>query len=386
MKAEKRVGYPTGKSVWVAVGASVLTAMSSSALAGAKVEFGEESWVSVGAGLRTAYTSVEDGAPDGDSWSNDFDVQNIRLYFNGQITEKIGITFNTEEIYGDGPVDALDVVARFEFSPEFNVWMGRMLTPADRIEMNGPFYGVSWNQYTQPLYPSDQDGTAGNYGRDDGLTIWGSLGKFQYAVGAFEGVDGKSNQEDDLLFAGRFAYHFLARENSPAYFTSSTYFGSLGNILTVAASAQSQDGGSGSAQESGDFSGYTVEVFSETAFGGGSVLNIEAEYKKFDADYTIASPAPGDCFCLFDGDSWFATGSFLLPGKVGPGQFQPYLRYVENSPSDGDDSDLTEFGVNYWISGYNARLNFNYGSGDANISGYKGEDVDAFSFAVQLQI
>ncbi len=372
--------------VWKTAGAAVLTAASAQALAGAKMEIGEESWVSVGAGLRTAFTAVEDGAPSGDDWSTDFDVQNIRLYFTGQITDKIGITFNTDEIFGDGPVDTLDVIARFEFSPAFNVWMGRMLTPADRIEMNGPFYTVSWNQYTVPLYPSDQGGDAGTYGRDDGLTVWGRLGKFQYAVGGFEGLSGGPNEEDNLLFAGRFAYNFLAAENSPAYYTSSTYFGGLGNILTLAVSMQSQDGGTGSATESGDFSGYTVEVFSETAFDGGAVLNIEAEYKDFDADYTINSPASGDCFCLFDGDSWFATGAFLFPGKVGPGQFQPYLRYVENSPSDGDTSDLTEFGVNYWISGYNAKLNFNYGTGDANISGYKGSDTDAFSFGVQLQI
>ncbi len=374
------------QTVFKAAGAALMTAASLPALAGAKIEIGDESWVSVGAGLRTAFTAVEDGAPSGDDWSTDFDVQSIRLYFTGQITDKIGITFNTEEIYGDGPVDTLDVIARFEFSPAFNVWMGRMLTPADRIEMNGPYYGVSWNQYTQPLYPSDQDGTAGTYGRDDGLTVWGSLGKFQYAVGAFEGVDGKSNQEDDLLYAARVAFHLLNKENSPAYYTSSTYFGSQGNILTFAASVQTQDGGTGSELESGDFTGFTLEVFSETAFGGGAVLNIEAEYKEFEADYSIGSPAAGDCFCLFDGESWFGTASFLLPGKIGPGQLQPYLRYVENSPSDGDDSDLTEIGLNYWISGYNARVNVNYGSGDANISGYQGADVDAFSVGVQLQI
>ncbi len=373
------------KSLYGAAGAVLLTATSVPALAGAKIEIGEESWVSVGAGIRTAFTAVEDGAPSGDDYSTDFDVQNIRLYFTGQITDKIGITFNTDEIFGDGPVDTLDVIARFEFSEAFNVWMGRMLTPADRIEMNGPFYTVSWNQYTVPLYPSDQGGDAGQYGRDDGLTIWGDLGKFDYAVGAFEGLSGGPNDEDNLLYAARFAFHILNEENSPAYYTSSTYFGGEGNILTVAASFQTQDGGTGSIAESGDFEGFTVEIFSETVLGD-AVLNFEAEYKEFDADYTVGSPAAGDCFCLFDGESYFGTAAFLFPGKMGPGRIQPYLRYVENSPSDGDDSDLTEFGVNYWISGYNAKLNVNFGTGDANISGYKGDDVDSFSIGVQLQI
>lgn len=171
---------------------------------------------------------------------------------------------------GAGPVDVLDAIAQFEFSPAFNLWIGRMLTPADRIEMNGPFYGLTWNQYTQPLYASDQGGAAGTYGRDDGMTIWGTSGKFQYAIGAFDGIEGYGNTGDDLLFAGRFAYNFLNMEDNPAYYTSSTYYGGLGNIFTVGLSFQSQDGGTGSALYSGDFSGYTVDVLSETVLSGGN--------------------------------------------------------------------------------------------------------------------
>src|SRR5690606_25927755 len=158
------------------------------------------------------------------------------------------------------PVDILDAMVRFEMSPYFNVWVGRMLTPADRIEMNGPFYSLTWNQYTQPLYPSDQGGDAGTYGRDDGVTVWGKAGKFQYAVGAFDGLEGFSNTSDSLLYAARFAYNFLNMEDNPGYYTSSTYYGGLGNILTLGVSLQSQSDGSGSATQSGDFSGYTVDL------------------------------------------------------------------------------------------------------------------------------
>jgi len=362
------------------------TFTASPALAGAKMEIDETKWVSIGAGLRTQAKWTEDGAPTGEDDGWDFDMANTRLYMAGQVHEYIKFTFNTEEIYGDGPVDTLDVIVQFELSPEFNVWVGRMLTPADRIEMNGPFYGMTWNQYTQPLYPSDQGGEAGNYGRDDGVTVWGALGKFQYAVGAFDGLEGMSNQEDDLLFAARFAYNFLNMEANPGYYTSSSYYGGLGNILTLGVSFQSQDGGSGSELESGDFSGYTVDLFSETVLGDSGVLNLEAEYKEFDADYTLASPAAGDCFCLFEGTSYFVTAGYLFPAEVGPGKFQPYVRFVENDPDDADDSDLTELGVNYVIDGFNAKLNLNYNTGDANISGYPGADVDSVSFGVQIQI
>ena len=363
--------------------------LSGNAMAAGKLKIGDHSWVSLGAGIRTAFTAVEDAAPNGTDYSSSFDVQNVRLYFNGQANDWLGMTINTDDIKSDGSkghVDLLDVILRFELSDQLNIWAGRMLTPADRIEMNGPFYSLTWNQYTQPLYPSDQTGDAGLYGRDDGVTVWGKYDKFQYAVGIFNGLRGYSNRSDTMLYAARFAYNFLNMEDNPAYYTSSTYYGGLGNILTLGVSLQSQNDGTGSITQSGDFSGYTVDLLSETVLGGGGVLTLEGEYKNFSADYTPANPATGDCFCLFDGDSYFATAAYLIPTAVGPGKFQPYLRYVENKPSDASSSDLTEVGVNYVIDGHNALLNFNYSTGDAGITGYPGADVKSFSIGVQLQI
>lgn len=363
-----------------------LTAAAFSAPAGAAtIQVGENSTISVGAGVRIAARITEDSAPNGNTATN-FDVDNMRLYFGASITDTIKFTFNTDEIFGDGPVDVLDAIAQFEFSPEFNLWVGRMLTPADRIEMNGPFYALTWNQYTQPLYASDQGGAAGTYGRDDGMTIWGALDKFQYAIGAFDGIQGFGNTKDNVLFAGRFAYNFLNMESNPGYYTSSTYFGGLGNIFTLGLSFQTQDGGTGSAVDSGDFSGYTIDMLSETVIAGGAVITVEAEYKDFDADFTPATgPVGGPCFCLFDGDSWFASVAYLFPEASGVGKLQPYLRFVENSPTDAADTDLSEIGLNYIITGHNAKLNLNYSSGDANISGYPGADVDMLSFGAQLQ-
>ena len=374
----------------ISLGLACLMGASLPAVAGKKLSIDDTHWISIGAGIRSSFTSVEDGAPSGDKRGNDFDVESVRLYLNAQVHENIKFTLNTEEI--DGSIDVLDAFVQFELSPAFNIWMGKMLTPADRIEMNGPYYALTWNQYTQPLYPSDQGGEAGRLGRDDGVTVWGTVNKFQYAVGIFDGLEGGSNVDDKMLLATRVAYNFLNMEDNPGYYTSSTYHGGLGNILTLGLSYQSQDDGTGTATTSGDFSGYAVDLLSETVLGGGSVLTFEAEYKAFDADYT-GGTAPADvvadtnpCFCLFDGKSTFVSGAFLIPKAVGPGKFQPYARWVKNKPDDGADSDLKELGVNYILSGHNARLNFNYGTGDANISGYKGADTKRFSFGVQVQL
>ncbi|HTQ99036.1 MAG TPA: hypothetical protein VMH83_03560 [Candidatus Acidoferrum sp.] len=379
---QRRAGKP--HTLRAACAVALLTAFAAPAFAGASFDVGGATF-SVGAGVRVGATMTQDAAPNGDDATN-FDVQSIRLYFGGKVNDFIKFTFNTEEIFNKSQIDVLDAIVQFEFQKEFNVWMGRMLTPADRIEMNGPYYALTWNQYTQPLFPSDQGGDAGTYGRDDGVTVWGTIDKFQYALGAFNGLRGFSNTGDNPLFATRIAYNFLAMEDNPAYYTSSTYYGGLGNVFTVGLSYQSQSDGVGNATKQGDFSGVTADVLSETVVDGG-VITVEGEYKDFSADYTLATvpTTGGGCFCLFDGKSYFGSAAFLFSQSSGPGKFQPYVRYVENKPSDAAKSDLTEVGVNYVINGHKARLNFNYSSGDANISGYPGKDVDTFSFGAQLQ-
>ena len=378
----------------------MLALASPFALAGGTIEFGENMSVSIGAGLRSAFTSVEDSAPSGSDSSSNFNVQSLRLYLNGQIHEKVKFTFNTEcescvfgqdaedKIGAAGDIDILDGIVQFELSPEFNVWIGRMLTPADRIELNGPYYGLSWNQYTVPLLPSDQLGQAGLLGRDDGVTVWGAMGKLQYAVGAFDGVDGGPNQGDSLLYSGRIAYNFLNQEANPGYYTSSTYYGGLGDVLTLGISYQRQKDGTGTAASPGDFDAVIIDALFEKVLGDQGVLTLEGEYKMFSADLTPAALADPSCFCLFDGDAYFVTAAYLFAEKMGMGQLQPYVRFTENKPNFADqpNSDLTEIGVNYIISGHNLRLNANFTTGDANLTGLAGPKVDGFSVGVQIQI
>ena len=257
------------------------------------IAIGDGLTVSIGGGLRAGYGSTEDATSSGDN-SNNFSLQSARLYLSGAAAESVKFTFNTECkgcVFGSndaagsgGDIDVLDAIAQFELSPGFNVWVGRMLTPADRIEMNGPYYGLSWNQYTVPLLPSDQTGQAGLLGRDDGVTVWGATGKFQYAVGLFDGVDGGPNSKDNPLLSARLAYNFLTMESNPGYYTSSTYFGGAGDIFTVGLVYQQQSDGVGTAALPSDFSAEIVDVLWENALSGGGAFTVEAEYKILDAE------------------------------------------------------------------------------------------------------
>ena len=393
-----KVGHTESRALGTVV--ALATALSAGpAMAGAKIAVDDTHWVSVGAGLRASFNAVEDGAPSGEDYSKNFAINNMRLYVAGQVHEKVKLTFNTEIAGGvctngcgdNSEIIVLDAIAQFELMPAFNIWAGRMLVPADRIEMNGPYYSLTWDQYTVPLFPSDQlDNDAGKYGRDNGITFWGTAHKFQYAVGIFDGYNGGSNSEDKLLYSTRLAYNFLNMEQNPGYYTSSTSYGGLGKIFTLGLVLQAQRDGAGTEAEPEDFSAWVLDFLYENPFASGNVLTIEGEYKSFNADISDAARAglDGPCFCLFDGSSWFGTVAWLFPQEVGIGKFQPYIRYTNNDPSDyAKSSDLTELGLNYVIKGHDAYVNLNFTRGDAWLTGEpRDEDRTTMTVGVQVQI
>lgn len=380
----------------------VITLISLSANAAKKFEVDENKWISIGAGLRSSFTSMENASPDGNSRSNDFNLDSARIYLNGQITETIKFELNSECIFcGNSALEeytVLDAIAKFDFSPKFNLWAGRLLVPADRAEMSGPYYANTYDFNKTPFYSADYsvdfgDGGAGVYGRDHGLTIWGALGnedRLTYAVGAFNGLQGGSNKDDNLLYAARLSYNFLDVENNPGYYTSSTYYGKS-DIFTIAFAIQHQEDGAGTEAASADFTGYSFDVLFERVISNGGLVTLEGEYKVFDTDLSSAALGDASCFCLFSGDAITLTALYMIPAKVGIGQFQPYMRYTRNDPDFSSTRSETEAGLNYIINDHNARVSAFYQHGDIATKGLNyrpgasGEKISAYKIAFQLQ-
>lgn len=390
--------------------AIALTGMlwSTNAHGGATFKISDDSSISLGIGARASFAAREDGAGDsGDKWSNDFNLDNTRIYVSGQLNQYIKLEVNTECAFcGNGDLQefvVLDAIAKLEFSPYFNLWGGRLLVPSDRAEMDGPFYGNVYENFKTPFYPSDfsvkfGSGGAGVYGRDHGVNLWGSAGpdgRFKYVFGAFSGLRGLSNPDTNLLYATRLAYNFLSVEDNPAYYTSSTYYGGGGDILTLAFALQYQEDGAGSALHRGDFLGFSVDGLFEKPVEGVGVLTLEGEYKNFDSDYDKAAAFMDEagCFCMFDGDAFTGTALYLLPEKIGIGTFQPYVRYTSILPDGSSDRDEFETGVNYVIDGHKAKVSLFYQYGDLATKSIvnfgpavSGADVSAIKLAIQLQI
>ncbi|MCG8589012.1 MAG: hypothetical protein MJE66_06945, partial [Proteobacteria bacterium] len=272
--------------LWMMAAAALLV-FAPNAHAGGKISIDETKWISLGVGLRTSFETVEDAAANGTSWSKDFDIDNARLYVNGQVHKYLKFEVNTDCVFcGSSSLEEfalLDAIAKIEISDYFNIWAGRLLVPADRMEMNGPFYSNTYDAFKTPFFPSDFSvdfgtGGAGVYGRDHGINIWGAAGPggaLQYVFGVFEGLQSSGgagpNRHDKPLYAARIAHNFLNGEDNPGYYTSGTYYGKAGNVLTLAAAVQYQEDGSGSRANPGDFVGFVTDLLREVPFEGAGV-------------------------------------------------------------------------------------------------------------------
>ena len=360
--------------------AATLGLSAGSASAGGTIKIDDTKWVSVGAGLRTSFNAVEDAAPSGDDYSKDFQLDNIRLYINGQIHENIKFTYNTERQDNgtdDDDIRTLDAIAQFEFNPLVNVWAGRFLPPTDRLNLDGPYYLLSWNFPLVQTYP------AIFAGRDDGAAIWGdtTFGKtqFKYQVGAFQGCADNgncntgANDEDNLLFAGRFTLNFW--EPEPGYYNSSTYYGSK-DVLAVGLVLQSQKDAVGTVTDRGDFFGWNLDALMEKKLGNDGVVTLEGAYYNFDLDDAAPTGA------LIEGKSYFLQGAYLFPQQFAIGKFQPYLQISNLDPDNGSETDRWEAGLNYVIDGHNARVSAVVGNVDPD----NANDQNFFQLGVQLQI
>lgn len=377
------------------------------AFAGPKFEFGDDQWLSIGAGARVHFFAQEDHAADGENWSKHFGLENMRLYVNGQIHKYLKIEFNTDctDCLGDnskGTMIVLDAIGKFEFNQYVNIWAGRQLVPSDRAELDGPYFQNTFDFNKTPFYPSDFGNfVAGRFGRDDGVNLWGAFfedKRLTYVVGVFDGVDHTTSQRhrpntsDNLLWAGRVSYNFWDVEQNPGYYTSSTYYGKGGDILTLSFAAQRHEDGAGTAEDQSDFTGYSTDLLMEKILPNNGVLTLEGEYKVFQTGLTTTALNDPNCFCLFDGDSWTATGLYLFPDKLGIGQLQPYVRYTANNPDFSTSRSEIEFGTNYIIDGHNAKIALFYQYGDIATKGRNwtpgvtGDDVGVIKLALQWQI
>jgi hypothetical protein len=423
------------KRLWnkfLVAGATValVTGMAStlpSAYAGGTIKADDDQWISVGIGIRMAFRGIENGSANGRAFANNFDIDNTRIYINGQIHKYIKFTFNTEcfqcprnqnanstssggnLLFGNNSaIGLLDAIGKFEYNELLNVWVGRTLIPNERGELNGPFYHQTYEGFKTPFASSDLSANfgsgngAGLYGRDNGVVYFGKAhpgGTHLLWVGSvFQGLNsrgvGGPNTQNSLLYSGRLQWNLLNDEMSgnPGYYTAGGYYGTVGDLLALAVGTTHQKDGAGSLQHRADATTLEFDLLFEKLLPNNmGVFTFNGEFKRFWAQ-SINAWADANCFCQFAGHSWTAYGLYLLPNKIGWGQFQPYFRFTDISPTQSQKRQEWEFGTNYVIKGFNARVSAFWQYGDLAAKGMfnfspvvAGDRAHAYKVALQLQ-
>jgi hypothetical protein len=362
--------------VMAVAAAAMLSAIN--AHAGGTITFGEDKSISLGFGMRGSYSSVENGAPNGTSYSHDFSLDSARIYLSGSLNKHIKGMLNTEkDIAGEG-FQPIDANVQFEITPELAIWAGRFLSPSDRANMAGPYYSLGGGYWSGIASRYGYNG--GYIGRDDGVAAVGSLmgGKLAYAFGAFEGntafkiapvTVGTRTGSDGLMYAGRLQYDFWDAE--PGYYGTGNYLGGK-NILAIGLAGRTQKGGAYSTTATGDYSSYSVDFLLEKKDVGPGALSIEAAGYNYDTS---------DVFLSEQGKAYSAGLGYIFNQKVGWGKFQPFVRYQKFSPDTHIDTKKYDLGTNYIIDGYNAQVSAAYSK--TEVTG--ASDVNAFNVAMQVQ-
>jgi hypothetical protein len=292
--------------------------------------------VTVGAGLRTDFLST---TPTGGPTTNQFQLNDIRLYVSGDVYKDVKFMFNTDYDGATNTVQVLDAVARLEVSPEFNIWFGRFLPPSDRANLYGPFFAHEWNVYTDGV----QDGYPFVFqGRQNGVTYWGTFAKkVKVSVGGFDGKSATGNPA--LIGAARVQIDFWDPEDG--YYLNGTYYGDK-NLLAIGGASQIQEGRTAT----------TVDFLLERKLpNNGGTFSIESEY----SDYNRL----GGYNALYaKSQGAYGLGSYLFAKKVGVGQFEILGKYAK---ADFTHAPLTptnytqktrEVNFNYIIKQFNLRV------------------------------
>lgn len=372
---------------------AALTAASLFSASGANaaevIYFGPDQWLSLGFGLRSSFTSAWPG-PNGRDSLQRANMENFRLYGGASFNKYLKATLNGE-LTDRTTIQVLDGYAQFEPMDEINVWGGRMLPPSDRANLDGPYFLLNWS------YP----GVVSRYpqkvsGRMDGGTIWGKVfdKRLVYSVGVYDGknqIAGASNTGGNPLIAGRIAFNFLDPEPNPAYYTSSTYFGTA-DVLTLAIAGQHQTDGVGTAFQRADFSAWNIDALFEKRLGDSGMygtVTLEGAYYRYytggirDVATNFNNARSHDLVGgQTQGGAYLLGAGYLIPYEIGWGKLQPNFRFQQFNASLFRTSERQyDYGLTYVIRGHNARVTANYGINEFS----NRNNIRLFTLGLQIQ-
>ena len=314
---------------------------------------------------------------------NDFWMDEIYLILtaNGRITPWWKWQFNlnannppTQQIPNPPlpypSVGIQDLIAKFELHPLFNVWIGRMLVPADRSNLSGPWF-INYEIYPGFLRVRNPPAgvppigvKSGANGRDNGATAWGQIGggMLKYYVGAYN-LDAQVH-EVNALITGRLVLNLLDPE--PGYYHQSAYHGAK-DILAIAGSFQYQKEGSPGLT---NYHLLEADVLLDKKLAAAGVGTLEGGAYFYDERQPVRQ-------------FYMLAAGYVFPEPVGPGRFAPAFRYqFTHTPNLATDQPKMIDGyIQYLIQSHFAKFFAGFYWADMGPMGGKQK---AFQFGIQV--
>ena len=313
--------------------------------------------------------------PDKTSDSTDLFFRRNRISFWGHGNDIYGFLVQIEYagerdieplVVNDEPgkdFSALDAYFMADFSNYFRIYAGKQKIQLTRENLEDCFEPLSLDRSLFIYTPF-------KHSRDTGLVLWGNIPeiKSQYRLEASKGKDDIINApKSSLMYSARF--HVSLLEPEYAYGYKGTYLGEQ-KILTIGGGVQYEPDAAFSditAQtRAKNYSAWTADVFFNHPLGGGAVTASAAYLKtSFDDAFKGSDPDPQALGIDGEKNGWYAKAGYLIPGKIGPGQVQPFARYEEwnfASLFAVFDQKIKWFGagVNYFIVGKRLRVTVEY--------------------------
>jgi hypothetical protein len=340
----------------------------SPARAGAVFQINDQSKMEIGIWAQGWYQVVEDAAPRGGNL-HDFMARRAYLSVKGEVspyfeffthiaTDRLGQDGLDNPSLGLGSGAAFrDLWVTLKLHEALKVQIGRMYVPLTRS-----FGTTSTKALLTTDLPFLQGGVRGTtfftnkVGRDDGIAVWGNPldGLIQYRFMVAEGLEEQRNPDDRLRYAGRVAVNLAEPEE--AWFNQGTYLGKK-KVLSLGVGYDTQRNLTLNGVPGEENRVWTVDAFVDRPVGA-SAITIEAAYIDIENStqtHNFSALAAGD-----DAANAYVQAGYLLPGKTGPGRFQPYARYETIDVTAKSSTDFITVGSNYHLSGHDAKISVDY--------------------------
>ena len=350
--------------------AIALAAAGGAAQAGPTINYGDEGFVTLGYSVQM-WAQARDFTSATDSGSQtDFFLRRNRITLSGQYNDYVGFYAQLEAGsdsragQDNRSVYYRDAYLTLDWTDSMRFIVGRFKNTFTRENLEACLEPLTLDRGEVISY-TPFGGT-----RDTGAAMWGNLadGQFQYRVMLSDGRESDNQVKDSPRVTARAHWTFWDPEYDYGY--RGTYLGTR-KVLTVGAAYDTQRDVAysdfGSRAGASDYEAWTADVFMEYPTTSGT-FTASAAYMDYGADDAINGADPDPLLPITtELEGHYAKLGYLLPGKVGMGRLQFFLRHEKldyGLDSGYYDNDWLSVGANYYIHGQQLKLSFEYATVD----------------------